>query len=186
MDEYLRRMQKSTRKEMLDGIEDARNGELSPHWQEYLQRMLQSAQNDGYLPADVCELEQKLHHMLAAVPQMSDTELAALQLSRSGNQLVYDYPSEDYGTLMQIVYCPKRGKYTAVVMMDSMISAADIPVHAKKMAAALRTWAAGKNIVLEEGSMPGGTELLPQAYYDSLGDALQHLFAQLRHPASLM
>jgi len=64
-----------TYSEILDCIEDARAGRLSPYWQGYAEREFDSLRNaDGTLPERAELLFQELRKLLDTVPQLSDEQ----------------------------------------------------------------------------------------------------------------
>ena len=59
--------------ELLDCIEDAKAGQLSPYWQGYAQRELASLRRpDGTLPPRAEALRRQLQQFLQEVPQCPD------------------------------------------------------------------------------------------------------------------
>lgn len=187
MDEEFRKsMQFSTHKEILDSIEDAKKGELSPHWQEHICREVQSARKNDYLPDDTDELLATLKTILETVPQISDTELNRRQLAASNTELIYDCPSDDYGTLVQITYMPDNGQYTASVFLDPDNAQHDLHGYAKNIEQALWAWIHTQQIDFAETDVPQYAQQDVNEHFDDLKMALKYVFSALRHPETLL
>ena len=187
MDEdFKKEMQDSTLKEILDSIEDAKNGELSPHWQEHIRREVQHASEGGYLPENSDELLSKLRSSLDSVPQIGDSELNRRQLAASNTELIYDYPSDDYGTLVQITYMPDKRQYTASVFLDPDKAQHDLPGYSKNIEQARWTWIYTMKIDFDEMDVPQCAQLDSSENFDSIKDALKYVFSALRHPETLL
>ena len=185
-EEFKRSMQDITRTEILDGIEDAKKGELSPHWQEYIRRETQSARENGYLPDDAEELLHALQAILDSVPQMSDTDLNKRQLAASNTELLYDYPSDDYGTLLEITYMPDSGQYAASVFLDPDAAQEDVYAYAKTIEQTLWAWVHSQKIDIVDADIAQNAPKDKDDRFDNLKAALQYVFSALRHPETLL
>jgi hypothetical protein len=100
--------------DLSDCIADAEKGLLSPYWQVYAKREVQSfLREDGTLPPDITQAAAKLQHLLATVPQISDHEQIRQEVEARGDELLYDYHGVDPDTFIILIYVPQKKVYTA-------------------------------------------------------------------------
>lgn len=170
----------STKQELLDSIDDAKRGELSPHWQEYIRRTVLKAKESGYYPDGADELVRELSDVLARVPQISDTELNRKQVADFGGELLYDYDAEDYGTVMQIIYLPAENHYTVAVLPDPELDDSKIIECAQKMEKALWDWVEASDYSFAADMVPEKAPDTEPRYFTTITDALGFMFSTLR------
>ena len=108
------------------------------------------------------------------------------QLAASNTELIYDYPSDDYGTLVQITYMPDKRQYTASVFLDPDKAQHDLPGYSKNIEQALWTWIYTMKIDFDEMDVPQCAQLDSSENFDSIKDALKYVFSALRHPETLL
>lgn len=183
---FKKQMCDSTRVEVQNGIEDAQAGELSPHWQEYLRRTVRDARNGGYLPDDMDQLLTQLENVLATVPQMSDEELDRKQLAQSGTELIYNYPTDDYDTIVMITYHPESKLYSATVSLDPDAAKANLKEYAKNVEQAVWTWLREQKVDLQAEDIPAIPPENALEHFEALKETLQYVIARLKSPELLI
>jgi hypothetical protein len=100
--------------EVLDCLEDAKRGLLSPYWQAYAEREIDQLRDaDGALPQKAEAVVQELHAVLARTPQINDKELIRREAAARGNELVYMHQGASVDCFVTILYVPQKGAYTA-------------------------------------------------------------------------
>jgi hypothetical protein len=111
-------MQNLSYAEVLSCLEDAKQGQLSPYWQGYAKRELDSLRDDtGALPPDAEILEKQLQSILASTPQISDHTFIENEAAAQGNKLIYDYHGTSPDAFAIILYSPEKKAYTASVSL---------------------------------------------------------------------
>jgi hypothetical protein len=79
-------MQNLSYAEVLSCLEDAKQGQLSPYWQGYAKRELDSLRDDtGALLPDAEILANQLQSVLASTPQISDHIFIENEATAQGN-----------------------------------------------------------------------------------------------------
>jgi hypothetical protein len=100
--------------EIKNCLEDAKQGLLSPYWQGYAKRELDSLRdNTGALPPDAEILAKQLQSILASTPQISNHESLKREVVAQGNELIYDFHGSNPDAFATIICVPEKNAYTA-------------------------------------------------------------------------
>jgi hypothetical protein len=129
-------MQNLSYAEVLSCLEDAKQGQLSPYWQGYAKRELDSLRDDtGALPPDAEILEKQLQSVLASTPQISDHTFIENEVAAQGNELIYDYHGTSPDAFAVIIYSPEKQAYTASLSLpySSALARTEAPALQKNL-----------------------------------------------------
>jgi hypothetical protein len=164
--------------EVLSCLEDAKQGLLSPYWQGYAERELDTLRDaGGHLPPDAEALNHELHSILASTPQISDHESIAHEVVAQGNQLVYDYHGTSSDAFAIIIYVPANNIYTASLALPYSTEAAH--AEAAGMQEDLQKWLKNKNINIPLQNQSLSVDAVESNHYASIGAAVSALLAAL-------
>jgi hypothetical protein len=130
--------------EILSCLEDAKQGLLSPYWQNYAQRELDTLRDqDGALPPDAKILAEQLQNVLATTPQISDHTFIEQEAALQGNKLIYDCHGASPDAFVILLYTAEEHAYTASVSLP--YAAGSARVEAQAIREDLRQWLARQN-----------------------------------------
>jgi hypothetical protein len=157
-------------------LEDAKQGLLSPYWQGYAKRELDSLRgNTGALPPDAEILAKQLQSILASTPQISDHESLKREVVAQGNELIYDYHGTSPDAFAIILYCPEKQAYTARLSLP--YSAALARTEAPALQKDLLQWLAGHTHGASLNAV--STDTAETEYYSSLEAAAVSILNEL-------
>lgn len=166
--------------ELLDCLEDAKHGQLSPYWQAYAKRELDQLRNiDGTLPPKVKATAQELRRVLACTTQISDEESIRREMIAQGNELIYTYYGSSYGNsadcFMNIIYVPSKDVYTASFSLARMPKDPLCGTIKMMRENLLQWWHTQKEV----SSLPCLLPVAAQKYYATKQEAVQFLLGCL-------
>jgi hypothetical protein len=169
-------MQNLSYAEVLSCLEDAKQGQLSPYWQGYAKRELDSLRDDtGALPPDAEILEKQLQSVLASIPQISDHTFIENEAAAQGNELIYDYHGTSPDAFAVIIYSPEKQAYTASLSLpySSALARTEAPALQKN----LLQWLEGR---LHEAPLSAvSADAAETGYYSSLEAAAASILDEL-------
>lgn len=174
----------SYRADLMYYIELAKLGKCSPHWQAYCFGEIAGAKGTEAYPADGDELLAQLHRLVADVPQITNRDESVAEIAAYRGQLLF-YFDRDYYTLAQLVHLPGKNKYSACVYIDADGSRDDRPGYTNHIALALDDWCKENNIPFDKAPLSAAPQD-SEGEFDTMQEALQHLYACLSHPESVL
>lgn len=177
-DEFRKQLTNGFIKDIEYSISRAMQGQLSPYWQEYTHRDIQSYRDSGIIPAvDLARFEKALNEAICSCQQITNAALDRQQLEGYGGKLLYFYPSKDYSTLVEVTEC--RGVYNACAYIDCDGACSNLGGYCTAIQNHFLTWVATLNlsecIVADE--VPH-----EKLRYASLEEALRFIMGVLAHP----
>lgn len=154
-----------------EAIEDARNGKLSPYWQ-----------NDVYRECHCQKLsdeEQRafseLNRVLSETPQWGDEEELCIEMENIGGRVRFCHFWDEHYSMVQLTE-DRNGKYSAAYVLDVETTPDVRKVAAlqaqKELADCMQVW----GVSLLDAPVP------EQMKYDSLAEAASHLMQVLNDP----
>jgi hypothetical protein len=162
--------------EVLSCLEDAKQGLLSPYWQGYAKRELDSLRDStGALPPDAEILARQLQSVLASTPQISDHTFIENEAAAQGNKLIYDYHGTSHDAFAVILYSPEKQAYTASVSLP--YSSATARTEALALQEDLLQWLAGH--AHEAPLNAVSADAAENGYYKSLEAAAASILGEL-------
>ena len=154
-----------------EAMEDARNGKLSPYWQNNLKRECLH----GELSAEERLALSELNCILSETPQWSSEEELHHDMANIGGRVWYCHYWEEHYSMVQLTE-DRNGKYSAAYVLDAETTPDVRKVAAlqaqKELADCMQAW----GVSLLEAPVP------EQMKYDSLAEAASHLMQVLNDP----
>ena len=154
-----------------EAMEDARNGKLSPYWQNDLNRECRCQK----LSDEEQQALLELNRILSETPQWSSEEELRIEMEKIGGKLLFCHFWDDHYSMVQLTE-DRNGKYSTAYVLDRETTP-DV-----RKAAALQ---AQKELV--DRMQAWGVSLLnapvpEQMKYASLAEAASHLMQVLNDP----
>ena len=158
-----------------EAMEDARNGKLSPYWQNDLNRECRCQK----LSDEEQQALLELNRILSETPQWSSEEELRIEMEKIGGKLLFCHFWDDHYSMVQLTE-DRNGKYSTAYVLDRETTP-DV-----RKAAALQ---AQKELV--DRMQAWGVSLLnapvpEQMKYASLAEAASHLMQVLNAPECIM
>ena len=154
-----------------EAMEDARNGKLSPYWQNNLKRECLH----GELSAEERLALSELNCILSETPQWSSEEELCIEMENIGGRVRFCHFWDEHYSMVQLTE-DRNGKYSAAYVLDAETTP-DVRKEAalqaqKELADCMQVW----GISLLDAPAP------EQMKYDSLAEAASHLMQVLNDP----
>ena len=154
-----------------EAMEDARNGKLSPYWQNNLKRECLH----GELSAEERLALSELNSILSETPQWSSEEELHHDMANIGGRVWYCHYWEEHYSMVQLTE-DRNGRFNTAYVLDRNTSPEMRREAAllaqKELAECMQKW----GITLLDAPVP------EQMKYDSLAEAASHLMQVLNDP----
>ena len=154
-----------------EAMEDARNGKLSPYWQNDLKRECLH----GELSAEERLALSELNCILSETPQWSSEEELHHDMANIGGRVWYCHYWEEHYSMVQLTE-DRNGRFNTAYVLDRNTSPEMRREAAllaqKELAECMQKW----GITLLDAPVP------EQMKYDSLAEAASHLMQVLNDP----
>ena len=154
-----------------EAMEDARNGKLSPYWQNNLKRECLH----GELSAEERLALSELECILSETPQWSSEEELHHNMANIGGKVWYCHYWEEHYSMVQLTE-DRNGRFNTAYVLDRNTSPEMRREAAllaqKELAECMQKW----GITLLDAPVP------EQMKYDSLAEAASHLMQVLNDP----
>ena len=154
-----------------EAMEDARNGKLSPYWQNDLYRECHRQKLSDEEQQALSELER----ILSETPQWSSEEELHHDMANIGGRVWYCHYWEEHYSMVQLTE-DRNGRFNTAYVLDRNTSPEMRREAAllaqKELAECIQAW----NIALLDTSVP------EQMKYASLAEAASHLMQVLNNP----
>ena len=151
-----------------EAMEDARNGKLSPYWQNNLKRECLHRK----LSAEEQQALSELNRILSETPQWSGEEELCIEMENIGGRVCFCHFWDEHYSMVQLTE-DRNGKYSTAYILDTETTpdvreAAALQVQ-KELADRMQAW----GVSLLDTSVP------EQMKYDFLAEAASHLMQVL-------
>ena len=154
-----------------EAMEDARNGKLSPYWQNNLKRECLH----GELSAEERPALSELNCILSETPQWSSEEELCHDMENISGRVRFCHFWDEHYSMVQLTE-DRNGKYSTAYVLDTETTPDVRKVAAlqaqKELADCMQAW----GVSLLEAPVP------EQMKYDSLAEAASHLMQVLNDP----
>lgn len=158
-----------------EAMEDARNGKLSPYWQNDLYRECHRQKLSDEEQQALSELER----ILSETPQWSSEEELHHDMANIGGRVWYCHYWEEHYSMVQLTE-DRNGRFNTAYVLDRNTSPEmrrEVALLAQKeLAECIQAW----DIALLDTSVP------EQMKYDSLAEAASHLMQVLNDPERII
>ena len=154
-----------------EAMEDARNGKLSPYWQNDLKRECLHRK----LSAEERQALSELNRILSETPQWSGEEELCIEMENIGGRVRFCRFWNEHYSMVQLTE-DRNGKYSTAYVLDTETTpdvrkAAALQTQ-KELADRMQAW----GVSLLDTSVP------EQMKYDFLAEAASHLMQVLNDP----
>ena len=154
-----------------DAMKDARNGKLSPYWQNNLKRECLYRE----LPDEEQQALSELNRILSETPQWSSEEELCIEMENIGGRVCFCHFWDEHYSMVQLTE-DRSGKYSTAYVLDTETTPDVRKVAAlqaqKELADRMQAW----GVSLLDTSVP------EQMKYDFLAEAASHLMQVLNDP----
>ena len=154
-----------------EAMEDARNGKLSPYWQNDLYRECHRQKLSDEEQQALSELER----ILSETPQWSSEEELCIEMENIGGRVRFCHFWDEHYSMVQLTE-DRNGKYSTAYVLDTETTPDARKVAAlqaqKELAERMQAW----GVSLLDAPVP------EQMKYDSLAEAASHLMQVLNDP----
>ena len=154
-----------------EAMEDARNGKLSPYWQNNLKRECLHRK----LSAEERQALSELNCILSETPQWSSEEELCIEMENIGGRVCFCHFWDEHYSMVQLTE-DRNGRFNTAYVLDRNTSPEMRREAAllaqKELAECMQKW----GITLLDAPVP------EQMKYDSLAEAASHLMQVLNDP----
>ena len=154
-----------------EAMEDARNGKLSPYWQNNLKRECLHRK----LSAEERQALSELNRILSETPQWSSEEELRHDVENIGGKVRFCHFWDEYYSMVQLTE-DRNGKYSTAYVLDTE------PTPDVRKAAALQAQKELADCMQVWGASLLDVPVPEQMKYDSLAEAASHLMQVLNDP----
>ena len=177
-------MAHSYQQDLLDAIQLAEQGMLSPSQQAYCFEEIGDTKGTAFYPANGDELFWKLRTALGEKAQISERQRAEGELHKLGVQLLF-HTYIDRFTFAEITHNTAAHKYDAIIYLDERVTNEEKRANAAAMRKAFDAW-------LEENGLTADPTALTEVpdpcegRFDTLAGAIAHIDHILHFPDLLL
>lgn len=182
--EFAMSLSQSYRQDLLDAIQLAEQGMLSPSRQAYCFEEIEDTKGTAFYPANGDELFRKLRSALSERTQISERQRAEGELHRLGVELLF-HIYIDRTTFAEITHNTITDRYDAIIYLDECVTNEEKRANTAAMRRAFDAW-------LEESSYTADPSALTEVpdpcegRFDTLAGAVAHIDRILRFPDLLL
>lgn len=177
-------MAHSYQQDLLDAIQLAEQGMLSPSQQAYCFEEIGDTKGTAFYPANGDELFRKLRTALGEKAQISERQRAETELHKLGVELLF-HTYINRITFAEITHNTAAHKYDAIIYLDERVTNEEKRANAAAMRKAFDAW-------LEENGLTADPTALTEVpdpcegRFDTLAGAIAHIDYILRFPDLLL
>ena len=182
--EFVMTLSQSYRQDLLDAIQLAERGMLSPSQQAYCFEEIEDTKGTALYPADGGELFRQLRAVLGEKTQISKRQRAEGELHKLGVELLF-HTYIDRFTFAEITHNTTADKYDAIIYLDERVTNEEKRANAAAMRRAFDAW-------LEESGYTADPVALTEVpdpcegRFDTLAGTIAHIDHILRFPDLLL
>lgn len=175
--EFAMSLSQSYRQDLLDAIQLAEQGMLSPSQQAYCFEEIEDTKGTALYPADGDELFRQLRTALGEKAQISERQRAEGELHKLGVELLFHTYINRF-TFAEITHNTAAHKYDAIIYLDERANAA-------AMRKAFDAWLEESGLTADPAALTGVPDPC-EGRFDTLAEAIAHIDHILRFPDLLL
>ena len=182
--EFAMSLSQSYRQDLLDAIQLAEQGMLSPSQQAYCFEEIEDTKGTAFYPADGDALFRQLRTAIDAKAQISERQRAETELHKLGVELLFHIYINRF-TFAEITHNTATDKYDAIIYLDERVTNEEKRANAAAIRRVFDAW-------LEESGYtadPAALTEVPdpcEGRFDTLAGAIAHIDHILRFPDLLL
>ena len=182
--EFAMSLSQSYRQDLLDAIQLAEQGMLSPSQQAYCFEEIEDTKGTAFYPANGDELFCQLRTALGEKTQISESQRAEDELHKLGVELLF-HTYIDRFTFAEITHNTATERYDAIIYLDERVTNEEKCANAAAMRRAFDAW-------LDENGLTADPTALTEVpdpcegRFDTLAGAIAHIDHILHFPDLLL
>lgn len=182
--EFAMSLSQSYRQDLLDAIQLAEQGMLSPSRQAYCFEEIEDTKSTAFYPANGDELFRKLRTALGEKAQISERQRAETELHKLGVELLFHIYINRF-TFAEITHNTAAHKYDAIIYLDECVTNKEKCANAAAMRKAFDAWLEKNGLTADPTTL---TEVPDpcEGRFDTLAGAIAHIDHILRFPDLLL
>ena len=182
--EFCVTMAHSYRQDLLDAIQLAEQGMLSPSQQAYCFEEIEDTKGTAFYPANGDELFRKLRTALSEKTQISERQRAEGELHKLGVELLFHTYINRF-TFAEITHNTITDRYDAIIYLDDCATNEERRADAAAMRRTFDAWLAENGITVDPVALTEVTDPC-EGRFDTLAGAIAHIDHILRFPDLLL
>ena len=182
--EFVMSLSQSYRQDLLDAIQLAEQGTLSPSQQAYCFEEIEDTKGTALYPADGNELFRKLRTALGEKTQISERQRAEDELHKLGVELLF-HTYIDRFTFAEITHNTTADKYDAIIYLDERVTNEEKRANAAAMRRAFDAWLEEIGTTVDPAALTEVPDRC-EGRFDTLAEAIAHIDHILRFPDLLL
>ena len=182
--EFAMSLSQSYRQDLLDAIQLAEQGTLSPSQQAYCFEEIEDTKGTALYPADGNELFRKLRTALGEKTQISERQRAEDELHKLGVELLF-HTYIDRFTFAEITHNTTADKYDAIIYLDERVTNEEKRANAAAMRRAFDAWLEEIGTTVDPAALTEVPDRC-EGRFDTLAEAIAHIDHILRFPDLLL
>lgn len=182
--EFAMPLSQSYRQDLLDAIQLAEQGMLSPSRQAYCFEEIEDTKGTAFYPANGDELFRKLRSALSERTQISERQRAEGELHRLGVELLFHIYIDRF-SFAEITHNTTADKYDAIIYIDECVTNEEKRANAAAMRKAFDSWLEEIGATVDPAAL---TEVPDpcEGRFGTLAEAIAHIDHILRFPDLLL
>lgn len=177
-------LSQSYQQDLLDAIQLAEQGMLSPSRQAYCFEEIEDTKGTAFYPANGDELFRKLRSALSARAQISERQRAEGELHKLGVELLF-HIYIDRITFAEITHNTATDKYDAIIYIDERVTNEERRANATAIRRTFDAWLEESSHTVDPAAITEVTDPC-EGRFDTLAEAIAHIDRILRSPDLLL
>ena len=182
--EFAMSLSQSYRQDLLDAMQLAEQGMLSPSQQAYCFEEIEDTKGTAFYPADGDELFCQLRTAIDGKTQISERQRAETELHKLGVELLFHTYINRF-TFAEITHNTVTEKYDAIIYLDECVTNEEKRANAAAMRKAFDAWLEESGLTADPAALTGVPDPC-EGRFDTLAGAIAHIEHILRYPDLLL
>ncbi|WP_443671425.1 hypothetical protein [Gemmiger sp.] len=182
--EFVLSLSQSYRLDLLDAIQLAEQGMLSPSQQAYCFEEIEDTKGTALYPANGDELFRKLRTALTEKKQISERQRAESELHKLGVELLFHIYINRF-TFAEITHNTATDKFDAIIYLDECVTNEEKRANAAAMRRAFDAWLEESGYTADPAALTEVSDPC-EGRFDTLAGAIAHIDHILRFPDLLL
>ena len=182
--EFVMSLSQSYRQDLLDAIQLAEQGTLSPSQQAYCFEEIEDTKGTALYPADGDELFCQLRTALGEKTQISERQRAEGELHKLGVELLFHIYINRF-IFAEITHNTAAHKYDAIIYLDERVTNEEKRANAAAMRRAFDAWLEEIGTTVDPAALTEVPDRC-EGRFDTLAEAIAHIDHILRFPDLLL
>ena len=182
--EFVMSLSQSYRQDLLDAMQLAEQGMLSPSQQAYCFEEIEDTKGTAFYPADGDELFCQLRTAIDGKTQISERQRAETELHKLGVELLFHTYIGRF-TFAEITHNTATDKFDAIIYLDERVTNEEKRANAAAMRKAFDAWLEESGLTADPAALTGVPDPC-EGRFDTLAGAIAHIEHILRYPDLLL